>query len=282
MSGTGSSEQHFVSSSALAAGVAERCPDESGVDARTRPRAWSARLSRALAKHVPVRPLRMRNARPLVSITFDDVPESAYGNGAAVLDRHGVKGTFYIAPGTCGLQEKHWRVISRESLTALAAGGHEIACHTMSHVSVQTLSRAEMAAETSATRAELTRICGMPPSRNFAYPFGVASFPRKLQLARDFATCRGTYEGINAGLIDLAHLRAVELYDRTLQPARLCRLLDATIARNGWLVFFTHDCADPPSWIGCSPQLLDAVLTECRRRGIGCVSVDAALGEIGA
>lgn len=275
MSVTGSNKQDSVAQPAFAVE-----PGDADVAERTRPRSWRARLSRALAKHVPVRPVRLRNSRPLVSITFDDVPESAYVNGAAVLDRHGAKGTFYIAPGTCGLQDRHWRVISTQSLAALGRGGHEIACHTMRHVSVQTLSRAELAAETADTRAELTRICGVPPSRNFAYPFGVASFPRKLQLARDFATCRGTYEGINAGLVDLAHLCAVELYDRTLGQARLARLLDETVARTGWLVFFTHDCADPPSWIGCSPALLDTVLTECRRRGIGCVSVEAALGEI--
>ncbi len=266
-------------SSAAVARSAATVPD-CAFDAAIRPPGPAARLSRAAAKLMPVRPARMRNRRPIVSITFDDVPENAFTNGAAVLDRHGVKGTFYIAPGTCGQQEPFWQVISERSLAQRAASGHEIGCHTFGHVSVQTLTHARMAEETRSTREALERICGRPPSANFAYPFGVASFPRKLQLARDFRSCRGTYEGIHAGWLDLAHLRSVELYDRTLGPARLQQLLDETLARTGWLIFFTHDCADPPSWIGCSPRLLDSVVRACLMRKIDILSVEDALREI--
>lgn len=267
-------------SSAAVARAGDRAGPDCDFESVIRPPGPAARLSRAAAKLVPVRPARMCNRRPIVSITFDDVPDSAFTNGAAVLDQFGVKGTFYIAPGTCGKQEPFWRVIPEGSLAALAASGHEIGCHTFGHVSVQTLSRARMAEETRATRAALERICGRPPSANFAYPFGVASFQRKLELARDFRSCRGTYEGIHAGWLDLAHLRSVELYDRTLCPARLDALLEETLARTGWLIFFTHDCADPPSWIGCSPALLARVVEACRKRNIAILPVDDALDEI--
>lgn len=265
---------------AAVARAGDRAGPDGDFEAAIRPPGPAARLSRAAAKLVPVRPARMLNRRPIVSITFDDVPDTAFTNGAAVLDRFGVRGTFYIAPGTCGQQEPFWRVISERALAQLAASGHEIGCHTFGHVSVQTLSQAAMAEETRSTRAALERICGRPPSANFAYPFGVASFRRKLQLARDFRSCRGTYEGIHAGWLDLAHLRSVELYDRTLGPARLDQLLDETLARTGWLVFFTHDCADPPSWIGCSPALLGRVVEACLRRKIAILPVDGALDEI--
>lgn len=254
--------------------------ETAGVDHVVRPRHVAARISRALAKFIPVRPLRMRNKRPLVSITFDDVPDSALLNGATILDQHGCKGTFYIAPGICDRIEPYWRVISPDGIAELSRRGHEVACHTMQHVSVQRLSDVEMAEETRACREALTGICGKPPSRNFAYPFGVASWSRKLQLAQDFASGRGTYEGLNAGWLDLMHVRAVELYDRTLTRERLERLLDQTLARNGWLVFFTHDCTDPPSWIGCSPALLDEVVKATMARNVAIVSVADAIDEI--
>ncbi len=59
----------------------------------------------------------MRNAAPLVSFTFDDVPASAYVNGAAILERYGMRGTFYIAAGIGGTLDEieHWRVIDHES-----------------------------------------------------------------------------------------------------------------------------------------------------------------------
>ncbi len=73
---------------------------------------------------------------------------------------------------------------------------------------------------------------------------------------RRFDSCRGIYQGINAGIVDLALLRVIELYDRTLTREKLDRVLRETRERNGWLIFYTHDVADPPSWIGCSPRLL--------------------------
>lgn len=39
---------------------------------------------------------------PLVSFTFDDVPDSALGAGAAVLEKYEARGTFYIAGGLAG------------------------------------------------------------------------------------------------------------------------------------------------------------------------------------
>ncbi len=89
---------------------------------------------RRAARHTRSKPLAMRNAAPLVSFTFDDVPDSAYTNGAAVLDRHGLHGTFYVASGTCGSMDTHWRVIGEDQVRALHGGGHEIGCHTFSHV----------------------------------------------------------------------------------------------------------------------------------------------------
>ena len=56
-------------------------------------------VSRGLAYYVATKCVRAQNKRPLVSITFDDVPDTALVNGARVLERHGVRGTFYIAGG---------------------------------------------------------------------------------------------------------------------------------------------------------------------------------------
>src|SRR5262249_55413132 len=62
-------------------------------------------ISRKTARHHRSKPFRMRNQTPLVSFTFDDVPDSAYLNGASILEECGIRGTFYIAAGTCGTQD---------------------------------------------------------------------------------------------------------------------------------------------------------------------------------
>lgn len=246
-----------------------------------RPTGLLAGGSRYLARIVPTKPIRARNSQPIISFTFDDVPNSARTNGARILDRHNLRGTFYVAPGICGMQDEHWTVIDRRGVASLAASGHEVGCHTHNHVKVQTLSHAELARETELCFDTLSDICGKAPSKNFAYPFGNVSFPRKLQLDKHFTSCRSIYPGLNSGLIDLAMLRSVELYDRTSTEQSINATLDQAIATNAWVIFYTHDVAPNPSWIGCSPTHLEMAVKAVKARGITCLAVDEALDAIG-
>ncbi len=234
----------------------------------------AARFSRS-------KPFVMRNDAPLVSFTFDDVPDSAYTNGARVLERHGVRGTFYIAGGILGARDTYWNVIERDQVRALHESGHEIGCHTYSHVGVDALDGKAMDEECRRNRDALRDLCPDISLRNFCYPFGRASLPRKQQLERRFDTCRGIYEGINAGVVDLGLLRVIELYDRTLTAEKLARVLRDNRDRNGWLVFYTHDVADMPSWIGCSPDRLRAVIAAVGAQDMACLPIRDALAAIG-
>jgi peptidoglycan/xylan/chitin deacetylase (PgdA/CDA1 family) len=242
---------------------------------------FSQGVMRKAARHFRSKSFAMRNSVPLVSFTFDDVPESAFTNGAVVLEDRGVRGTFYIAGGTCGGVDSHWRVIGRNQVRALHARGHEIGCHTFSHVSVDTLDAAGAERECRQNLDLLRGLCGDIDVSNFCYPFGRASLSRKLQLQKRFDSCRGIYEGINAGTVDLGMLRVIELYDRTLTGEKLDRVLRETRERNGWLIFYTHDVAAAPSWIGCSPRLLRTTVEAVQARGMPCLTVRDALAAIG-
>ncbi|WP_052699333.1 polysaccharide deacetylase family protein [Hyphomicrobium sp. 99] len=237
--------------------------------------------SRYLARIVPTKPVRAKNAHPIVSFTFDDVPDSARTNGARILDRHGVRGTFYVAPGICGTQDEHWTVIDMRGVADLARSGHEIGCHTYSHVKVQSLTQSDLARETQRCFEALRDVGGSAVSKNFAYPFGNVSFPRKFQLDAQFTSCRSIYTGLNSGLIDLAMLRSVELYDRTSTEKSINAILDHAIATNAWVIFYTHDVTPNPSWIGASPTHLDMAVRAAKARGIQCLAVDEALTAIG-
>jgi peptidoglycan/xylan/chitin deacetylase (PgdA/CDA1 family) len=236
---------------------------------------------RKAARHTRSKPFAMRNNAPLVSFTFDDVPASAYTNGAAILEQYGVRGTFYISTGILGAMDTHWRVIDREQVAALHARGHEIGCHTFSHIEIDRLDARAMDEECRRNREALHELCAGIEVTNFCYPFGRVSLPRKLQLKRHFDSCRGIYEGINAGVVDLALLRVIELYDRTLTREKLERVLRETRERNGWLIFYTHDVAEPSSWIGCSPRLLHETVAAAQAENMRCLSIRDALTEIG-
>jgi len=235
---------------------------------------------RRAARHHRSKPFLMRNTAPLVSFTFDDVPASAYTNGAAILEDHDVRGTFYIAGGTLGDMDTNWRVIDGEQVRALHAHGHEIGCHTFSHVGVDTLDAETMDEECRLNGASLRELCGVEAT-NFCYPFGRVSLPRKLQLEGRYDSCRGIYEGINAGTVDLSLLRVIEFYDRTLTREKLRRVLRETRERNGWLIFYTHDVADEPSWIGCSPRSLRATIEAVQAENLRCLTIRDALAAIG-
>src|ERR1700733_15618282 len=89
---------------------------------------------RRAARHSRSKPFAMRHGAPLVIFTFGDVPDSPYSNGAAVLEDHGGRGTFYIADGTLGAVDTHWRGIGRAPGSALHAPGPESGWPTLSHV----------------------------------------------------------------------------------------------------------------------------------------------------
>src|SRR5437660_1756356 len=110
------------------------------------------RLSRGLARYVVTKSVRARNDRPLVTLTFDDIPDSAFINGARVLEDRGVRGTFYIAGGMCGTIEPERRLISASDCVELHRRGHEIGCHTFSHPIVQSLGATAFAADLERNR----------------------------------------------------------------------------------------------------------------------------------
>jgi peptidoglycan/xylan/chitin deacetylase (PgdA/CDA1 family) len=236
---------------------------------------------RRAARYSRSKPFAMRNTAPLVTFTFDDVPASAYTNGAPVLEDLGVRGTFYIAAGILGDSDTCWRVIDAEQVGALHARGHEIGCHTFSHIAVERLDASGMNDEVRRNSDMLQQVCAGIEITNFCYPFGRVSLPRKRQLRDRFDSCRGIYEGINSGIVDLALLRVVELYDRTLTAEKLRRVLRETRERNGWLIFYSHDVADAPSWIGCSPRVLRKVVEAVQAERMQCLTIRDALAAIG-
>jgi peptidoglycan/xylan/chitin deacetylase (PgdA/CDA1 family) len=239
------------------------------------------RVARRIARHLRTKPFVMRNTAPLVSFTFDDVPDSAYTNGAAVLDDYGIRGTFYIAGGTCGTSDTYWRVIEHGQVRDLHARGHEIGCHTFSHAPVDELDAQAMEAEWRRNFETMRALCADIEITNFCYPFGVVSLRRKLQLQKHFDTCRGIFEGVNAGTIDLSLLKVIELYDRTLSRDKLRHVLRSARDRNGWVVFYAHDVTQQPSLMGCSPALLRTVIDTVRSQNIACLSIRQALPAIG-
>jgi peptidoglycan/xylan/chitin deacetylase (PgdA/CDA1 family) len=217
------------------------------------------KLSYRLARHLPVATWRANPAGAIVSFTFDDAPASAASEGAPILERSGVRGTYYLCGGLLGGPGDLTPILDRGQAEALARAGHEIGCHTYGHRDVRYIEWPALESDLRKNAETLSEISG-GVLRNFAYPFGGISFGKKLRLESRFETCRGIYPGINAGRIDTGLLKAVPLYSSMLDDEGVRRWVAQAAATSGWLIFFTHDVSDRPTPYGVTPDLLRAAV----------------------
>ena len=249
---------------------------------RTEWPALQARVSNRLSRYFCTTPFRLRNPRAMVSFTFDDFPDSAADVGVPILDRYHAKATFYVSGSQVGKGSDHWQGVAADKIVELHRLGHEIACHTFSHVRATDLDAARLAIEIEENRRYLI---GLDPSmriENFAYPYGLGSVWRKSQLAKTFRSSRAIIPGVNSGVVDLQYLRATPLTNHHIDEERIDRAFDALVDTNGWLIFYGHDVASEPSPYGCTPSLLRYALEAAAKRNVAVMTVAAALCAAGA
>ena len=148
---------------------------------------------------------------PVISFTFDDVPDTALSHGASILEAHGLRGTFYIAGGLSGRVEPDRRLISAEGCSELIRRGHEVGCHTFSHDKMRTLSTGALAHDLETNRTWLQAI-GLDGGRsNFAYPYNAAWPPARSLLRQRYRTCRAGGDSVNRGPVDPLMLAGMEI-----------------------------------------------------------------------
>jgi peptidoglycan/xylan/chitin deacetylase (PgdA/CDA1 family) len=240
-------------------------------------RVIAGKLTRFLARNVRTKTQVMRNPRPLVSFTFDDVAASACTAGAALLERHGARGTFFISGGNCGRASPTGPLATVDLIKALHHGGHEIGCHTYSHTRVAALGRDALMSDLERNRRFMQGILGDIALRNFAYPYGDISFRAKRYLGAHFDSCRSHTPGVNAGTADLSVLKSCPLEHVSIDRQRIADVVAETVRRNGWLLFAGHDVADAPSQYGVQPELLEFALRQALAAGCELVTVSQAL-----
>jgi peptidoglycan/xylan/chitin deacetylase (PgdA/CDA1 family) len=242
---------------------------------------FKARASNRLARHFFASPLRLPGDRPMVSFTFDDVPDSAVTVGASMLEDHGGRGTFYISGSLVAERSEYWTGAGADDIIGLHRQGHEIGCHTFSHRRAVELDTAAMNAEIEANKRFFDALDPSIRLANFAYPYGLACVAHKPRLRHAFASARGILPGINSDVVDLQFLRAVPLIDCGITREGIARAFDEAESSRGWLIFYSHDVARPPSPYGCSPGLLHDALQTAVRRRMPIVTVAEALRRAG-
>jgi peptidoglycan/xylan/chitin deacetylase (PgdA/CDA1 family) len=233
--------------------------------------------SRFLARNFATKKLQMRNTRPMVSFTFDDVPVSACNVGTRILEQRGAHGTFYIAGAGCGKTSPVGLLASIEQIRTVWLRGHEIGCQTYLHSAVSRLCRSELETEYFRNQSTLKMIDDKIVVRNFAYPYGDLSFGARRYLEMQYDSCRSVDHGINHRIAYLGSLKSWALENSTIDRKKITALIADTIRTNGWLIFISHDVTDQPSKYGVHPELLDFAVQVGQRSGCELVTVDEAL-----
>lgn len=214
--------------------------------------------------------------QPLVSITFDDGWQSAYVNGAPLLDQYGFKATFYLNPAAIDTSV----FMSSDEVLALQKDGHELASHGYEHLDFTTLNKSSINYQLEHAYQYFKQVHG-EQTVDFATPFGgtdsqVTSYARQY-----YSSLRTTQSGLNTRQnFDPYHLLVLYIGKDTT-PAKLAEALAEAKANNGWLILVYHridttTLGDPV----ISPTQFQQQLDVLKKSNLTVLPVASALGEI--
>lgn len=249
-----------------------------GTLCRRADRACQRRLSRWLGR----RPCRVQPEQPIVSFTFDDFPRSAMSNGATILERHGLVGTYYVSLGLAGRTSATGPAFELADLATLLAHGHELGCHTYSHCPAW---ETAPAAYEAAIRRNADMLQQCHPELRFrthSYPISHPRPETKRIASRHFGCCRAGGQTFNLGNVDLNHLSAFFLEQSRDNIDAITHLLEDNARQRGWLILATHDIDDSPTRYGCTPAFFTRIVRSVLDSGARVMPVGAALAVLTA
>lgn len=239
-----------------------------------------ARISRRLVTLQSRRDIRFNLERPIISFTFDDCPKSAINNGVSQIDKEGWLCTAYVSGGLMGITNHHGLQIQGEDAQALHKSGHEVGCHTFSHIDAQSHALSDFLADIDRNR-EYYDGFNLPEFETFAYPYGQTTAPLKTALETRFLGLRGIESGPHVKKSDLNQIKSTAAFTGTKMERTLAQIMQLK-TRPAWLTIFTHDVRDNHSRWGCSPKDMEDVIMAVKNSGAEVLTVAKAIKRLGA
>ncbi|MGP0094542.1 MAG: polysaccharide deacetylase family protein [Xanthobacteraceae bacterium] len=211
-----------------------------------------------------------------VSLTFDDGWKSAVELGAPILERAGLRGTFYVMTTPPEMGFPLHAYAAPDAVYALQAAGQEIGSHTIFHPHLPALSR-DAARREIFESAELLRMRGVQID-TFAYPYGEYT-SALVDVVRDagYLGARCTRSGFNYASTDrfLLNCRTVAM---TTPVESVIHWIDATKARDRWLILMFHQIEATRTALGQAPlgtttEVLAEIVAHLGGAGIEVVAI---------
>ena len=235
------------------------------------------RASRFLSRYTDRRMLALNGEAGVVSFTFDDAPLSACIAGAAALERHGARGTYYIAGGLTDGMELGLPCHSEAALRDLLAAGHQLGAHSFDHVPVDRMDAARRRSQFDLCNVFLEKLGVDLATLDFAFPLGAITVGAKHDCALRYRSSRVTGGGAHVGWADLNALKTHRFYRSKPDGVSFEQVLAEAAEKRGWLVVNTHEVDDVGGPYGCSPQALELAVKQALDAGCLVLPVGAAL-----
>ncbi len=204
-----------------------------------------------------------------LSLTFDDARLSQIDTGIPLLDKYGVKATFYISPGNMLERINGWK----QAVT----NGHDIGNHSVYHPcsgnfdwsrekALEEYSLKKMKTELDSANRFIYELLGVKPV-TFGYPCGQTYVGRGAGvqsyvplIASMFKSGRGWMNEApnDPWFCDLAQMNASELDGKSF--GQILTLIETAKANGQWLILAGHEMNDE----GRQTSLLQTIETLCK------------------
>jgi peptidoglycan/xylan/chitin deacetylase (PgdA/CDA1 family) len=216
--------------------------------------------------------------RALVSVTFDDGWASQYQNALPILNKYGIKATFYIISGEMNDTPDY---MSTAQIQNLYSQGMEIGSHTITHTDLTGVSQSKLIQEMSQSQIALQNAIGAPVV-NFAYPYGAYNANTVSAGQQYYQSQRTVNQGYNSkDNLNLTQLKIYEV-DSNIPPAQVQEWIQGAIDQKSWLILVYHEVGTS---IGgdiyhVSTNNLDANMSYLKNSGVAVVTVNQAINEV--
>ena len=185
-----------------------------------------------------------------ISLTFDDARLSQIDTGIPLLDKYGVKATFYISPGSMLQRTEGWK--------KAILNGHDIGNHSVYHPcsgnfawsrnkALEEYTPERMRSELDSANRIITEVLGTTPV-SFAYPCGQTFTGRSISarsyvplVASMFESGRGWLNEApnDPSFCDMAQLNATELDGKSFD--QVLKMIETAKIAGGWLILAGHE-----------------------------------------
>ena len=204
-----------------------------------------------------------------LSLTFDDARLSQVDYGIPLLDKYGVKGTFYVSPDNMIQRLEGWKKAS--------VNGHEIGNHSLLHPctgnfawsrdrALEDYTLQEMNAELDSANKTIKRMLGIQPV-SFAFPCG-QKFVGRGKMIKSYITLISTMfesgrgwldEGPNdPAFCDMSQLTGMEMDGKSFDQVK--KLIESAKSTGQWLVLAGHEMNES----GNQTSLLSTIEAICK------------------